>query len=585
MVTAFSFAQESWNTNLLDYTFNKNARKMIFREPITFTPFELKAGFFHYGGDDYLRDFSILPNELGAHPVLLDSTHSSYKGLFSKNDRRGIFVEVDFLKTNLLLKLIPQNIFDVQFGLGYRISQMLSHPKLPENLTYQNPDENWQQYKFFPKIHDFNFNTTIQWQITQLLIPYAYHSIGFSRLSLYKTEADRKYLYGNAISETFAVGIKKIINYNEINKYNLYYGLELKSLRTTTINIEDPKQFSPIVGFDMRGINLNLTFGVIFGGKRTIGDKAFEMMLENNYEDAIPAFENYIENFPKHGKVKKAKTMLEFCNRELPHKQYQLAMNHLDNKKIDQAVILLNNAYPEADDDLKIEIDLTKQGLAKQIAKDLDNNFDSMTISECEKKINYLSDLSPSTDNDVRLMKAELFFRKATLLHESNFFIDALKYYEIALSKDRKLSKLIDKRIDSLIQSILEKSTDYQNEDELLLALESLKVVSSLDKELFYKLSPIIYTIEQEINQIENQKTQQIMQDIITKNKSKSGHKNQDLFIGMSKDKVIDYINMPNNIDFITSSLDSYEIWIYSNLNRKLFFKNNKLHHIQSVEE
>ena len=60
MLTAFSFAQESWNTNLLDYSFNKNAKKMIFREPITFTPFELKTGFFHYGGNDYLRDFSIL---------------------------------------------------------------------------------------------------------------------------------------------------------------------------------------------------------------------------------------------------------------------------------------------------------------------------------------------------------------------------------------------------------------------------------------------------------------------------------------------------------------------------------------------
>ena len=585
IVTSFLFAQESWNTNLLDYSFNKNARKMIFRQPITFTPFELKTGFFHYGGNDYLRDFSILPNELGAHPVLLDSTHSSYEGLFSKNDRRGIFVEVDFLKTNLLLKVIPQNIFDIQFGLGYRISQMLSHPKLPENLTYENPDENWQQYKFFPKIHDFNFNTTIQWQFTQLLIPYAYHSIGYSRLSLYKTEADRKYLYGSAISETFAIGIKKIINYQEINKYNLYYGLELKSLRTTTINIEDPKQFSPIVGFDMRGINLNLTFGVIFGGKRTIGDEAFAMMLENNYKDAIPAFENYIENYPNHGKIKKAKKMLEFCNRELPYKQYKIAMNHLDNQNIDQAVILLDNAYSKADEDLKLEIDLTKQGLAKQIAIDLDKNFESMTISECEKKINYLSDLSPSAEDDVRSMKAELFFRKATLLHESNFFIDALRYYEIALSNDRGLSKLIDKRIDSLIQGILEKSTGYQNENELLLAVESLKVVSSLDKKLSFKLSPLIFSIEQEINQIENQKTQQIMQNIIRENKSKNGYENKELIIGMSKDKVIDYINMPDSIDFITSSLDSYEIWIYSSSNKKLFFKNNKLHHIQSIKE
>ena len=181
--------------------------------------------------------------------------------------------------------------------------------------------------------------------------------------------------------------------------------------------------------------------------------------------------------------------------------------------------------------------------------------------------------------------ESRIIFSKATLLHESNFLIDALKYYEIALGQDRNLSKLIDKRIDALVESILEKSTEYQNQDELLLALESLKVVSSLDKDLLYKLSPIIITIEQKIDQIENQKTQQIMQDIIRKNKSKNGYENKDLFIGMPKDKVIDYIRMPDNIDFIKSSLDSYEIWIYADFNKKLFFKNNKLHHIQSIKE
>ena len=51
------------------------------------------------------------------------------------------------------------------------------------------------------------------------------------------------------------------------------------------------------------------------------------------------------------------------------------------------------------------------------------------------------------------------------------------------------------------------------------------------------------------------------------------------------ENKVIDYIRMPDNIDFIKSSLDSYEIWIYADFNKKLFFKNNKLHHIQSIKE
>jgi hypothetical protein len=578
-------AQESWNTNLLDYSFNKNARKMIFREPITFSPFELKAGYFHYGGSDYLNDFSLLPGDIGTHPVILDSTHSAYNGLSNKKDRKGIFIEVDLLKTNLLLKLIPQNVFDVQFGLGYRISHMLSHPKLPSNLIYTNPDESWQQYKFFPKIHDFNFNTTVQWQFNQLFIPYFYHSIGFSKISLYKTEADRKYLYGDAISETFAIGIKKIIEYEASNKYNLYYGCELKSLRTTTLNLDDPQQFSPIVGFDMRGVNFNLTFGVIFGGKRTIGDEAFSMMLENDYDNAISAFEQYIEDYPNHGKIKKAKKMLAFCRQELPYKIYKNAMDYLDNNNLDDAVISLDEAYGGADDSLKIEIDLTKQGLAKELALDLEKNFNLMSIDDCEAKIDYLSDLSPSAKDDVQLMKGELFFRKATLLHESNFFTDALKYYQISLSYNNELSKLVDKRIDTLIDAILVKSSEYQEKDELVLAVESLKIAADADNKLSYRLNPIISILENQIEQLASQETQKIMQEIIRKNKSKSGERNKDLIIGMTKDIVIDYISMPNNIEFITSSLDSYEILIYSEINKRLFFKNDRLHHIENLKD
>ena len=578
-------AQESWNTNLLDYSFNKNARKMIFREPITFSPFELKAGYFHYGGSDYLNDFSLLPGGIGTHPVILDSTHSAYNGLSNKKDRKGIFIEVDLLKTNLLLKLIPQNVFDVQFGLGYRISHMLSHPKLPSNLIYTNPDESWQQYKFFPKIHDFNFNTTVQWQFNQLFIPYFYHSIGFSKISLYKTEADRKYLYGDAISETFAIGIKKIIEYETSNKYNLYYGCELKSLRTTTLNLDDPQQFSPIVGFDMRGVNFNLTFGVIFGGKRTIGDEAFSMMLENDYDNAISAFEQYIEDYPNHGKIKKAKKMLAFCRQELPYKIYKNAMDYLDNNNLDDAVISLDEAYAGADDSLKIEIDLTKQGLAKELALDLEKNFNLMSIDDCEAKIDYLSDLSPSAKDDVQLMKGELFFRKATLLHESNFFTDALKYYQISLSYNNELSKLIDKRVDTLIDAILVKSSEYQEKDELVLAVESLKIAADANNKLSYRLNPIISMLENQIEQLASQETQKFMQEIIRKNKSKSGERNKDLIIGMTKDIVVDYISMPSNIEFITSSLDSYEIWIYSEINKRLFFKNDRLHHIENLKD
>ena len=54
------------------------------------------------------------------------------------------------------------------------------------------------------------------------------------------------------------------------------------------------------------------------------------------------------------------------------------------------------------------------------------------------------------------------------------------------------------------------------------------------------------------------------MQKIIEENKSKGKTNDKNLIIGMTKDRVIDYISMPDSIEFITSSLDSFEIWFYN---------------------
>ena len=335
----------------------------------------------------------------------------------------------------------------------------------------------------------------------------------------------------------------------------------------------------------MRGVNLNLTFGVIFGGKKTIGDEAFSMLIHNDIENAIPAFEEYIENYPKHGKIKKAKKMLSFCKQQLPYKNYKIAIKNLDEQKIDDAIIYLNDAYADADDSLKVEINLTKETLAKEMMLDFETNFNEISIKDCEKKLNFLSELSPSIKDEIKIMKAELFLRKATLLHESNLLIDALRYYQIALSYNDKLLSLINKRMESLINGIINKSSEYQEKNEIILTIETLKIAIEIDQKLSYKLNPTISILEEQVQQIKDQKTRQIMHEIIEENKSKGNTNNKDLIIGMTKDRVIDYISMPDQIEFITSSLDAFEIWIYNESNRKLFFKNDKLYHIQNIED
>ena len=582
-----SFSQESWNTNVFDYSWNKSLNRLIYRQPILFTPFEIKGGYFHYGGSDYLNGFPIAGGDLSTHPIILDDTHDIYDGLSELKDRNGLFVELDILKTNLLLYLIPQNIVDVQFGLGWRMSYMLSRPKLPADITYENSHESWQEYRFYPQMYDYNFNTTVNWQLSESLIPYLYHSIGYTSASLYKTEGDKKYLTGNGISETVALGIKKLLDKAYPNpRYSLYYGFELKSIKTTTLNeLDDPYDFSPIIGFDMRGINLNLTFGVLFGAKRTIGDEGFSLLLENQYELAANALTDYINKYPRQGKIKKAKKMLSFARRQIPYVKFNAALDQLSNDDHIIAVNYLNDAYIDADDSLKLVINLKKEEIAQQLVEDVQDNFDNYSIRECEKLLNSSISISRVMDQEVRLLKGRLFFRKASLLHDSNLLFDAIKYYDLAAKYNESLRNVINNRLEVLINSFILNSKKYKDNNEITLMLESLYTAIDLDENLSYKLSPIISEFEYLNQRVNEAKTQKKMLEIVNSYKSKHRSGDIELTIGIPKDRVITYLDMPDSIEFIRSSLDEYEIWVYIKHKKRLFFKNEKLYQVLEFEE
>ena len=101
---------------------------------------------------------------------------------------------------------------------------MLSSPYVPSDIDYSN-DWEWHRYQFNPKIHDYNINTTLSWQPSTSFIGYLYHSIGYSIMTLYTTDADNsEYLKGTGISETFALGVKYLVPQKNINKrYSLVF--------------------------------------------------------------------------------------------------------------------------------------------------------------------------------------------------------------------------------------------------------------------------------------------------------------------------------------------------------------------------
>ena len=58
-------------------------------------------------------------------------------------------------------------------------------------------------------------------------------------------------------------------------------------------NINEPNNFSRIDDFKMESIGLLFSFGVGYGGKKTLGDIAYASMLNNDYIDAYEKFKLY----------------------------------------------------------------------------------------------------------------------------------------------------------------------------------------------------------------------------------------------------------------------------------------------------
>ena len=124
--------QDIWYTTS-STAWNSIIHQMKFRQPVTFTPFEVKMGYLNYGGNNYWASFPYNSNSIliSDFPILLDSTQYNFEIINSIKSRSGLYIEADVLKTNFPNFIFHQNYIDLQFGLGLQYIDFSSNPSLP----------------------------------------------------------------------------------------------------------------------------------------------------------------------------------------------------------------------------------------------------------------------------------------------------------------------------------------------------------------------------------------------------------------------------------------------------------------------
>ena len=570
LVSFFISEAETWYTNPLDYAISRITKRTTFREPISFTPFDIKMGIFNYGGSDYW-DQGFGSNKLGISPILLDSSNYEYSGLISDNSRQCYLMEIDFLKYNLPNYVYKQNYVDLQFGLGYKIMGLLDNPgiSLPNNFIDGSDTDptgsHGGSYKYRPVIQDYNINTTINWQFYDFLLAYLYHSVGLSNLSIYQSEGGDKYLKGNGIGESFGLGLKGIFDsrYDRKN-YRVTYGLEAKWISSVAYNLKDPNKISPINGFDMRGMGWNINFGIIFGGERSVADLGYQSMIKDDFITAIGEFQEFLDNNPRHIKRLKAQKMLEFCKKQKPYQEFQNGLNAVGNYNLNQAARWYEAALTTANEDLSFEIIVKQKELATILLDSARNYLDEIGFNNAEKLIRKAKAITPKIVYKADEYLSELYMIKADLFYEVKNYEAALKNYEKSYSYNKKIQSDYINKVRQVTNSIVSQANDATNSGDILFALSSLSQLITLRPELEKDLNFGVESLKEKLEELSDSKTQARIQDFIEseKNRAKKRVFNQ-VEVGMSKDDVIALMGQPAFVENKYTNDQIVEMWFY----------------------
>ena len=549
----------TWSSTSIDKFINHNFNQMIFREPVYLIPYDLKIGFFNYGGSGYFENVMNGNFNLDSNPIILDNQDINNDFISSPESRNGYFIELDIMKYNLLEKIYHQNLSDFHIGFGLRYSNMLSNPKAPIYFD-ENDNRNDKGYRFRPLILDGFFNISSVVQYSQKFYLYGYYSFGLSYASIYESLSQERYINGSGFNESLSLGYKYIINQNSL-PYNHVVGLELRFGRTYIDKVYDSEDVTPIIGMDINSAGLFATFGTLFGGHNTKADEAYSMMLNEDYIGAVIKFKQFLNIYNHEFKYDEAKKMLNFCYTQIPYQYFDKAVTFFNEKKYNQALLNFDKAEQTADSDLILEIESYKRDIAKYIIEETDNNLHKVSFSKSINQLNKARKISPYLWAKSDRVEAKILILKGDILKNLNNYFYAIDYYQEALELDPSLFTEVNTKYTELVISIIKDINDTNHPNELKLATEYLKMIIKLKPQYSDDLNKFIIQIDKKLKNYDYSITKAGLKKYVEDKKKQKYNRllDKEINLGMSMHAVEIIMGVPNTIVLE----NGYELWVY----------------------
>lgn len=494
---SFSFLEESnWATTRFEAFWKRNFKQMSFREPIYFLPYDIRLGYYEYGGSGYFNELdNFLSNNDNLESNPYNTTDFNFPDISNKKFRKMMALEIDFLRYNFFKDV--QNMIDIQLGLGYRLYKNINE------VQFDNGDS------LKPEFNEFNINGTFIMQFNPGYYNYLYYSAGYARASFYNNNLAGGEASGTGTSNHIGLGLN-FIKQDQKEKSNFHYGLELRFSSLNISKINEPGNLSRINAFKAESIGLVFSFGVGYGGKKTLGDVAYIHLIDNNYIEAYETFKLYKNSTRVYNKSK-IDDMIEFSKNQIPFQLYNNAMDFYSNDEFNKALELLNKISYKDDIDLDYKIKSIKYIIADKMLSNFNDTQESHSTDYKIQHYRDIIDISPKIRDEVNKRLSLLYLEKGDYLLNNNNHEEAYEFYMYSKTTGQYNPERIKIKLSNLITSILNDAYNFLEKKEDILAYEKLFFAKNIAIDNNEYINSLIDILDSRINTLKLDKTKQKM--------------------------------------------------------------------------
>ena len=579
LLLSFLFSSDKhWSTTRFESWWNSKFNSMQFREPVTFIPYHIKIGKFYYGGPKYIEDVfeSGISDTLEVSPFFTDHNQAFTYVDNNIKYREGISLDIDFLSYNFFKN--KQNDYDVYFGFNYKINKIIDKPFVDSNWI----DNNNKNIFARPTSQAFGLNIGVIHQWNSLFFNKINYTYSIIESNLFETSGGSRLIYGNGNLRALSFGMY-FIKPLESKNYDLHYGSEISF---EEINLDKIDNLSAhIEKFNSQSIKLSFSFGIGYGGKKTIGDIGYSNLINNNYIEALENFEKFKIQYPEHSKLDIVNNMINFSNAKIG---YQMLYNGIQSHRrgnLEEAVKWYDEATQYSDSNLKREIDMRKYLLADELYNNLSTG---LSINESISKLQNIKTISIKISDKVDSKIADLLYVKGENLLYDNFYFSSYDVFQEAQSIYPKKKYVYNGKINVLISELIKDTQNYIKKNEYILAYNAMQFLDKINNESEVDLEDELLDLKTKITESRRKRILESSQKIISEYQNQFTQLDNMKYLieGDSYNKVVSLFGSPSKLIEKEVGSDNYTMIIYEGINNeyKIYFNNNTLIDIEEVK-